>query len=168
MRFVLLTLVVVAMLYVPHGVVAQDTEEPEWTPSDKTLVVGAHRFIGDGMSSWRAGIAWYFSPQLRTTVTGRLWDGYDVVEADMRWIRDSEGQIRPFAATSALWERIPGRQGLGASVGGGIEFYLLDETVLDFGLVWESVFRDSGASDSHWFRLNAGASVVPFFWNRRR
>lgn len=141
---------------------AQSTGEPAWTPARSSLAVGVHQFVGDGESSWRVGIGWYFSPQLRTTVTGRFWDQYDLIEAEGRWIRATEGPVRPFATASGLWQQRPTRRSFGGTVGGGVEFYLMHKVVSEVGLVWQSLFHPPEFNDSHWFRLNAGISFVPF------
>ena len=162
----LLTVVLVAvgLMGLPSRAEAQSPSESDWSPTRNSLALGYHQYTGDGESAWRVGVGWYLSPQARTTAMARFWGGHDQVEVEGRWIRASERVLRPFATASVLGQRRSVRRSVGGTIGGGLELYLKSQLVLDIGLVWQSLFHDSGANDSHWFRVNAGVSFVPLPW----
>jgi len=141
---------------------AQESPSAPWTPATSAVGFGFFSIIGDGESSNRLGAYWYPRSPARLMVTSRLWDHYDVVEAEVRWLRHRPDSPRPFLMASAIWQNHVGQESIGGAAGAGVELYLVRSLTLEFTLAWQSLFAEAPYSDNHWFRITAGLSVVLF------
>ena len=141
---------------------ASPPDSIDWRPQGPSLTVGYLRVVGDGESSTRVEASWYQGDNLRVLGTARLWDYYDVVELEVRWLRARSSVFRPFIATSVVWQDQSRYTSVGGTVGVGLETYPIRPVVTTATLAWQSLFAQAGGTSNHWFRFSAGLSIALF------
>ena len=130
-------------------------------------MIGVERDVEDGESTLRAEAGWRPSTHFSVGTTFQFWDGYSLMEPEVRWFPPVRRELAPVFGVSLPVQRTKVAEGLGFAVFTGLESYAFERLAVSIGLGWRSLFRrhrEPGflepMTDAHWFRLRFRLSFL--------
>lgn len=129
-----------------------------WLPSSGAISLSSGIVHDVGQFTRRIGTWWHPSPHWTLGATGQLWDGYRLVEPELRWLFTGRRKYSPYLAISGGLQERRGIAAAGAAGEVGLELYPLSEFSLYVTVGWRLLWREALFDDQHGRRLRAGFS----------